>query len=78
MAALTFVQNKMTMKDPNQKAMVYVMPIVMLALFNNFPSGLVIYWTFSSALGLIQQKYASGAPRAVQTVDSKKRAAGKR
>lgn len=56
MAALTFVQNKMTMKDPNQKAMVYVMPIVMLVLFNNFPAGLVMYWTFSSALGLVQQR----------------------
>jgi membrane protein insertase Oxa1/YidC/SpoIIIJ len=27
----------------------------MLLLFNNFPSGLVIYWTFSSALGIAQQ-----------------------
>lgn len=55
MAGLTFVQNKMTMKDPNQKAMVYFMPIFMLVLFNSFPAGLVMYWTFSSALGLVQQ-----------------------
>jgi YidC/Oxa1 family membrane protein insertase len=55
MAVLTFYQNKMTMKDPNQKAMIYIMPIFMLALFNSFPSGLVLYWTFSSALALAQQ-----------------------
>lgn len=55
MALLTFFQQKMTIKDPNQKAMIYFMPIFMLVLFNSFPSGLVLYWTFSSALQLIQQ-----------------------
>ena len=55
MAILTFFQNKMTIKDPNQKMMIYFMPIFMLVLFNNFPSGLVLYWTFSNALGILQQ-----------------------
>jgi YidC/Oxa1 family membrane protein insertase len=55
MAILTFVQNKMTIKDPNQKAMIYFMPVFMLVLFNNFPAGLVFYWTFSNALGILQQ-----------------------
>jgi YidC/Oxa1 family membrane protein insertase len=57
MAVLTFFQNKMTIKDPNQKMMIYFMPIFMLVLFNNFASGLVLYWTSSSALRLIQQYY---------------------
>jgi len=56
MGVVTFVQNKATMKDPNQAAMVYVMPVMMLVLFNSFPAGLVLYWTLSSALGLVQQK----------------------
>jgi YidC/Oxa1 family membrane protein insertase len=55
MAILTFLQNKMTIKDPNQKAMIYFMPVFMLVLFNNFPAGLVFYWTFSNALGILQQ-----------------------
>ena len=55
MAILTFFQNKMTIKDPNQKMMIYFMPIFMLVLFNNFSSGLVLYWTFSNALGILQQ-----------------------
>jgi YidC/Oxa1 family membrane protein insertase len=55
MAVLTYFQNKATIKDPNQKMMIYFMPVFMLLLFNNFPSGLVIYWTFSSALGIAQQ-----------------------
>jgi YidC/Oxa1 family membrane protein insertase len=56
MGVVTFVQNKATMKDPNQAAMVYVMPVMMLVLFNSFPAGLVLYWTLSSGLGLLQQK----------------------
>lgn len=57
MAILTFFQNKMTIKDPNQKMMIYFMPIFMLMLFNNFPAGLVLYWTLQNALGVIQQYY---------------------
>ena len=64
MAVLTYFQNKATIKDPNQKAMVYFMPVFMLVLFNSFPSGLVLYWTFSSALGLVQQWYTDKGKRA--------------
>ena len=55
MAIMMFYQNKMTIKDPNQIAMVYVMPVMMLVMFNNFPSGLGLYFTFSTALQLVQQ-----------------------
>jgi len=70
MAGLTFAQNKMTMKDPNQAAMVYVMPLVMLVLFNNFPAGLVMYWTFSSALQLVQQRFLERKRNAATPVAS--------
>jgi YidC/Oxa1 family membrane protein insertase len=56
MAVLTYFQQKATVKDPNQKAMVYIMPVFMLVIFNSFPAGLVLYWTFSSALQLVQQR----------------------
>jgi YidC/Oxa1 family membrane protein insertase len=55
MAILTFIQQKMTIKDPNQKMLIYFMPIFMLVLFNSFSAGLVLYWTFSSALQIVQQ-----------------------
>ena len=55
MAVLMYFQNKATIKDPNQKMMIYFMPIMMLVLFNNFPSGLVLYFTFSTALQVLQQ-----------------------
>jgi YidC/Oxa1 family membrane protein insertase len=55
MAALTFYQQKMTITDPNQKMMIYMMPIMMLVMFNGFPAGVVFYWTLSSGFGLLQQ-----------------------
>lgn len=73
MAVVTFFQNKMTMKDPNQQVMVYFMPIFMFVLFNSFPAGLVMYWTFSSVLGILQQKLvdAQTKPLSVLPVPAK-------
>lgn len=56
MAVSMIFQSKMTMKDPKQKAMVYVMPIFLLLLFNQFPSGLNLYYTMFNVLTIIQQK----------------------
>lgn len=56
-AILSFFNSKMTIKDPNQKMMIYFMPVFMLVIFNGFPSGLVLYWTMQSALQLVQQFY---------------------
>ena len=58
--ALTMIfQSKMTMQDPKQKMMVYVMPIFMLVIFNRFPSGLNLYYTLFNLLTIIQQKFIS-------------------
>ncbi len=56
MAVLMFFQNKATMKDPSQQAMIVVMPVVMLVMFNNFPSGLTLYFVFSNLLQMLQQR----------------------
>jgi len=62
MAGLMFVQNKMTIKDPNQVAMIYLMPAIMLVMFNNFPAGLTLYFAFSNLLQIIQQKFFTKKP----------------
>ncbi len=59
MALTMFFQTKMTMKDPKQKAMVYIMPVFMLLLFNRFPSGLNLYYSLFNLLTIIQQKFIS-------------------
>ena len=56
MGITMFFQQKMTMKDPKQKAMVYIMPFFFTLLFNNFPSGLTLYYTLFNILSIYQQK----------------------
>ena len=48
MGVTSFFQSKMTMTDPNQKAMMYMMPVMMTVIFFSFPSGLVLYWLTSN------------------------------
>lgn len=71
MAGFTFVQNKMTIKDPNQKAMIYFMPIFLLFLFNSFPAGLNLYWTLSTALGIVQQWFVERKKRPAAVLPQK-------
>ncbi len=52
-----FLQQKMTMRDPKQKAMVYIMPAFFTLLFNSFPSGLNLYYTLFNIFSMIQQKF---------------------
>lgn len=55
MAAAMFFQSKMTMKDPKQAALVYLMPVVMVFIMWSFSSGLVLYWTVFNVLQIGQQ-----------------------
>jgi len=57
MGVTMFVQQKMTPQtaDPAQAKMFMFMPLIFTALSFGFPSGLVLYWTFSNLLGILQQ-----------------------
>ena len=55
MGVTMFVQQKMTVKDPRQKAMVWMMPIMMTLMFNGFPSGLNLYYTMFNIFSIAQQ-----------------------
>ncbi|MCD6375706.1 MAG: membrane protein insertase YidC [Caldisericaceae bacterium] len=55
MAITMIFQSKMTTQDPKQKAMIYIMPIFMLLIFNTLPSGLNLYYTMFNLLTIIQQ-----------------------
>lgn len=52
-----FIQQKMSVKDPSQKAMVYMMPIMFTALFMSFPSGLNLYYLMFNLFSIAQQQY---------------------
>lgn len=55
MGVAMFVQQKMTITDPKQKMMVYIMPAVFVFIFYGMPAGLVLYWTVFSVVGVFEQ-----------------------
>jgi YidC/Oxa1 family membrane protein insertase len=57
MSVAMFWQQKITITDPKQKMMVYLMPILFFFLFKSFPAGLTLYWTLFNILSLIEQYY---------------------
>ncbi|MBI2218541.1 MAG: membrane protein insertase YidC [Candidatus Rokubacteria bacterium] len=59
MGVTMFVQQKMTpvAGDPRQAKMMLVMPFVFTFMFLSLPSGLVLYWTVSNVLQILQQWY---------------------
>ncbi len=57
MGITMFIQQKMTVTDPKQKMMVYLMPILLTFLFYSFPSGLNLYYFVFNLLSIIQQIY---------------------
>jgi YidC/Oxa1 family membrane protein insertase len=57
MAATMFWQQKISIKDPKQAALVYLMPIMFFFFFFKFPAGLTLYWTVFNILSLIEAYY---------------------
>jgi YidC/Oxa1 family membrane protein insertase len=54
MVFTTWIQTKQTITDPNQKMMVWMMPIMMFVFSMVMPSGLVLYWTISNLWSIAQ------------------------
>jgi len=54
MAITMFFQMKLTITDPNQKPMVWLMPFMMFFFSASFPSGLVLYWSISNTFTIVQ------------------------
>ncbi len=50
-----FFQQKMSVKDPSQKALVYIMPVFLTFLFMTFPSGLNLYYFMFNLFSIGQQ-----------------------
>jgi YidC/Oxa1 family membrane protein insertase len=50
-----FWQQSLTPTDPNQKALKYMMPIMITVFFYNLPSGLILYWLITTLVTVLQQ-----------------------
>lgn len=59
MGITMFIQQKMSVKDPTQKAMIYIMPVMFTIMFMSMPSGLNLYYFVFNLLGIIQQYYVT-------------------
>ncbi|MBI5475999.1 MAG: membrane protein insertase YidC [Ignavibacteriales bacterium] len=55
MGITMFIQQKMSVKDPRQKMMIWMMPILMTLMFNSFPAGLNLYYFVFNLLSIAQQ-----------------------
>jgi YidC/Oxa1 family membrane protein insertase len=73
MGITMFMQQKMTptMGDPRQAKMMLFMPVVFTFMFLNLPSGLVLYWTVSNVLQILQQKLMNRPARSRATREAK-------
>lgn len=49
--------------DPNQKMMVYLMPLLFGYITFTMKSGVVLYWVVSTVFGIVQQAIYPGFPR---------------
>lgn len=67
MAFTTLLQQKFSTatasNNPQQKMMMYFMPIMMFFLFNQFPSGLNLYYTLFNILSVLQQNFLTPKPK---------------
>jgi YidC/Oxa1 family membrane protein insertase len=61
MCATMVIQMRLQPKptDPVQAKMMTVMPFFFLFMFVSFPAGLVVYWTWSNFLSIVQQQVIS-------------------
>ena len=74
-----FFQQKMSIKDPSQKALVYIMPVFFTLLFMNFPAGLNLYYFMFNLLSIGQQYYINhkkGEAELVPVKNPKKKSGG--
>ena len=78
MGITTFFQQKMSIKDPKQQALVYMMPIMLTILFMTFPSGLNLYYFMFNVFSIAQQYYINHKQSDVELVpvDPSKRKKG--
>jgi len=64
MAISMFIQQKLTLTDPKQKMLIYLMPFIMLFVFNNLSSGLVLYWFMFNILSSAHQYWLTQRQKA--------------
>jgi YidC/Oxa1 family membrane protein insertase len=73
MGASMFIQQKMTITDPRQKSLMYIMPLMFTFMFSNFPAGLNLYYFMFNLLGIGQHIYMNKFAKNQITLDEMKK-----
>ena len=73
MGVTMFIQQKQSVTDPRQKAMVWMMPIMFTFMFSGFPAGLNLYYFMFNLMSIIQQYYINNLSRTKLTLADLKR-----
>ncbi len=81
-AVMMFLQQKVMVNDPKQKAMIYIMPVMMLVLLNRLSSGFILYFIIFLLLSIAQRFLVRDgevevAPAAATKPAAKAKSAGK-
>ena len=59
MGVTMFLQQKMSVKDPKQQAMVYIMPVMLTLIFMSLPAGLNLYYFVFNLFSIIEQYFVT-------------------
>jgi YidC/Oxa1 family membrane protein insertase len=74
MGITMFIQQKMSVTDPRQQAMLYMMPVMFTLIFSSLPSGLNLYYFVFNILSIGQQVYINNYSRNRMTLEDLKKA----
>jgi YidC/Oxa1 family membrane protein insertase len=74
MGITMFIQQKMSVTDPRQQAMLYMMPVMFTLIFSSLPSGLNLYYFVFNILSIGQQIYINNYSRNRMTLEDLKKA----
>jgi YidC/Oxa1 family membrane protein insertase len=77
MGVTSYFQSKQTMVDPNQKAMLIMMPVMMTFIFFTMPSGLVLYWLVSNVFTISSKFFMKPSAVAESIAEEAEAPAGK-
>ncbi len=74
MGVTMFLQQKQSLTDPRQKAMVYMMPIMFTIMFAYLPAGLNLYYFVFNLLSIGQQYFIENFSKSKLTLEDLKKA----
>ena len=71
MGITMFIQQRAQLKNPQQRALAIIMPIMMFLLLKGLPAGLILYWTMFNILSIIQTELVHKRPEPAATAPAR-------